>query len=200
MSWVAPQPTSLGAVVVMALGFALFVASLGLVRLRLRHPGRSKGGHGAPRSMLGVAIQSLGFLAVGVGPIVATLAPGSPAGLAQAALVLALMGLTIGLFAAAAHAMGHNWSIVARTRSDHALVTWGPFALVRHPIYVALFAMLLAMALAFGHLRGLVPGVPLYWIGTWLRVAEEERLLRLRFGPTYDAYAARVKRFVPGLL
>jgi protein-S-isoprenylcysteine O-methyltransferase Ste14 len=149
---------------------------------------------------LGVAIQCLGFFFVGYGPVVPTLAPGSPVGLVQAAAVLGLMGVTIGLFAAAAHAMGRNWSIVARMRTDHDLVTWGPFALVRHPIYAALFAFLLAMALAFGHWRGLIPGVPLYWIGTWLRVAEEERLLRKRFGASYDAYAARVKRFVPGVI
>ena len=42
-------------------------------------------------------------------------------------------------------------------------------------------------------------GVPLFALGTWIRVAEEERLLRRHFGEAYDAYAARVPRFVPGL-
>ena len=32
-----------------------------------------------------------------------------------------------------------------------------------------------------------------------LRVAEEERLLRACFGDAYEAYAHRVKRFVPGI-
>jgi len=31
-------------------------------------------------------------------------------------------------------------------------------------------------------------------------VVEEERLLRAHFGPAYDEYAARVKRFLPGLI
>jgi protein-S-isoprenylcysteine O-methyltransferase Ste14 len=56
------------------------------------------------------------------------------------------------------------------------------------------------MALAFGHWRGLAIGVPLYWIGTAIRVREEEKLLRAQFGQAYETYAARVKRFVPGLI
>jgi protein-S-isoprenylcysteine O-methyltransferase Ste14 len=90
--------------------------------------------------------------------------------------------------------------VVARTRSDHELVTWGPFAYVRHPIYSALFVWMIGMAVAFGHVWGLIAGVPLYWIGTLLRIREEERLLHARFGAGYEAYAKRVKRFLPGII
>jgi protein-S-isoprenylcysteine O-methyltransferase Ste14 len=96
--------------------------------------------------------------------------------------------------------MGRNWSLEARTREDHELIVSGPFALIRHPIYTGMFAFLLAMAIAFGHWRGLILGVPLFWIGTMMRVTREEKLLRAQFGTSYDAYAARVKRFVPGLI
>lgn len=126
--------------------------------------------------------------------------PATPLAIGEAAAVLGLMALAIALFVGATRAMGRNWAIVARTRGDHELVTWGPFARIRNPIYTGLFAFLLAMALAFGHWRGLVLGVPLYWIGTWMRVRREEALLRAQFGVAYDAYAARVKRFVPGLV
>jgi protein-S-isoprenylcysteine O-methyltransferase Ste14 len=199
MDWVQPEPTSQTALGAMALGFAVFLAALFLAR------GRSKA---APKvaekrssgSMLGVLVQVLGFAAVGFGPILASLAPASPLALGEAAAVAALMALTIWLFFASSRAMGRNWSIVARTREDHELVTWGPFATIRHPIYTALFAYMIAMAIAFGHWRGLIVGVPLYWIGTWMRVVQEEKLLRAQFGAAYDAYAARVKRFVPGLI
>ena len=95
--------------------------------------------------------------------------------------------------------MGRNWSVVARTRSDHELVTGGPFAHVRHPIYTALGLFLVGLAIATGNAARLLIGLPVYAIGTWLRIAEEERLLRAMFGARYDDYAARVKRFVPGL-
>src|SRR3569623_742661 len=95
--------------------------------------------------------------------------------------------------------MGKIWSLVARSRSDLILVQTGPFALVRLPIYVALFLFMCAMSLAFGHTRNLVVAVPVFAFGTWMRIRQEERLLRDMFGGEYDAYAARVKRFVSGI-
>jgi protein-S-isoprenylcysteine O-methyltransferase Ste14 len=78
-------------------------------------------------------------------------------------------------------------------------VTAGPFAHIRHPIYLALFLSMLALAVAFGHPLHLLLSVPLYAMGTGLRVIEEERLLREMFGRAYDDYAATVRRFVPGI-
>ncbi len=86
------------------------------------------------------------------------------------------MLFTVLLFVSASRAMGRNWSLIARTRSDHELITSGPFALVRHPIYLALFVYLFAMALGFGHWRGLIPGVPLFILGTLLRTTQEEKI------------------------
>lgn len=197
IAWIAPQPTGMPALVAIWTGFAAFVVLL-LVAAGRR--GKKSGERRAGRSWLGVAIQAIGFVVVGYGPIRVALASDSALAIAQAAVVVTLMVLCVGLFLTASRAMGRNWSIVARTRSDHELVTEGPFAWVRHPIYTGLFAYLLAMAIAFGHWRGLILGVPLYWIGTMLRVFQEERLLRAQFGSAYDAYARRVKRFVPGIL
>lgn len=196
---IAPQPVSQLGLTVMALGFFAFLAALILTRVRSAR-GERVAEKTSQRSMIGVGVQMLGFVLVGAGPIMATLDPDSRLAWIEAGAVLALMALTVGLFVAAARAMGRNWSIVARTREDHELVTSGPFALIRHPIYTALFAFMLALALAFGHWRGLILGVPLYWFGTWQRIAEEERLLRAQFGAAYDGYAARVKRFVPGVI
>jgi protein-S-isoprenylcysteine O-methyltransferase Ste14 len=196
---IAAQPTSHAALVAIAAGFAVFLIALARARgrgARAERVAETK----SPASIAGILVQMLGFLLVGYGPIRATLAPGSALALGEAGAVAVLMAAMTWLFAASTRAMGDNWSVIARTRDDHQLVTWGPFAAIRHPIYTGLFAFLLAMALAFGHWRGLALGVPLYWLGTWLRVAAEERLLRARFGTAYDAYAARVKRFVPGVV
>ncbi len=196
---VHPEPTSQASLGVMAACFIIFGGALLLARARSdKAPKVAEKKSGS--SMAGVFIQMLGFIAVGIGPIQASLTPTSPAALSEAVGVAALMLTAITLFFSASRAMGKNWSIVARTREDHQLVTWGPFAAIRHPIYTGLFAYMLALALAFGHWRGLIVGVPLYWLGTWMRVQREEKLLRDQFGAAYDAYAARVKRFVPGVI
>ena len=193
------SPTSLTAMETMAIGFAVFLLSLGAARKRGGKAERVAEKRSTV-SIIGVVVQMIGFALVGLGSIDASIDPLSTLALAQAGIVAVLMAITVGLFVSASRTMGRNWSIVARTREDHELVTTGPFALMRHPIYTGLFAFMIAMAIGFGHYRGLILGVPLYWIGTWLRIVQEEKLLRAQFGAAYDAYAGRVKRFLPGLI
>jgi len=171
-----------------------------LVMLKSGGPQDEAGSKRSWLSILGIAIQTLAFFLVGFGQLTIGYSASSFDAIEQAGATLLLTGFTCWLFAASKRSLGRNWSIVARTRAEHELVTWGPFAYVRHPIYSALFVWLLAMAVAFGHYWGLIPAVPLYWIGTILRIREEERLLRAQFGTDYDAYAKRVKRFLPGIV
>ena len=63
--------------------------------------------------------------------------------------VALLIGGAVALFVWASRTMGAEWAIVARTRADARLVTAGPFAYVRNPIYVALGLFMLAMAVVF---------------------------------------------------
>lgn len=176
-------------------GFAFFVA-LAVARSRRR---RESGGTRSSRSIAGIVVQGFGIALVFAGPVNVRLDPLGTAALGEAAVVALLMAASVGLFVWSSRVMGRNWSLVARTRSDHELVTSGPFAYVRHPIYVAMAMTMLAASIALGHERALLIGVPLFAIGTWLRISEEERLLRAMFGATYDAYAAGVSRFVPGV-
>jgi protein-S-isoprenylcysteine O-methyltransferase Ste14 len=187
---------------IVALGAAVIAwIGLGSAMLASRRS-RASEGAGARRnvaSIFGIVLQGIGIGAAWYGPIHVprsitqqTWIEGAPAAL------LALSGL--GLFVWAAAAMGANWSLVARTRSDHELVQSGPFALVRHPIYLALLLLTIAVAMAAGHAWNLIVAVPLYVIGTLSRIGIEERLLKEAFGPRYEDYARRVKRFVPGII
>ncbi len=75
------------------------------------------------------------------------------------------------------------------------LVTNGPYGLVRHPIYVALWAF--AWAGVADHLTVLSAAMGLLVAaGLLARMVLEEDLLRSRF-PEYAAYAKRTKRVVP---
>ena len=198
MTMLRSDPVGLPGLAAFAAGFLLFI--LGLIAAR-RRAGREARGNAtrSRRSMLGILVQGCGIGIAGFGPVDVALDPLGTRALVEAAAVGVLMAITAGLFYWASRTMGRNWSIVARTRDDHRLVETGPFALIRHPIYVALFLLTLAMAIAYGHVAQLVYAVPLFVIGSWLRIGEEERLLRAMFGTAYEAYAGRVKRFVPGV-
>lgn len=192
-------PVGLPGLAALALGFLAFLLAVIVARAKR---GETDGATSrrSLRSMIGIAIQGVAFLLISFGSGNAMLDPLSPLALIEAAAIALLMAAAVWLFVWATRTMGRNWSIVARTRADHELVTTGPFAYVRHPIYSAMALILLALAIGLGNEWRLIVALPLYALGTWLRIAEEEKLLRAMFGPAYDGYAARVARFIPGLL
>jgi protein-S-isoprenylcysteine O-methyltransferase Ste14 len=93
----------------------------------------------------------------------------------------------------------HHIGVISRTRSDRLgpLVTTGPFALMRNPLYLGNIALWVGFALT-ARLPWMVPvvimilGFEYHAIVRW-----EERLLEARRGDEYRAYAARVPRWVP---
>ena len=194
-----PDPIGLPGLAAFMLGALAFVLAVFAARGRRAGDGEA-GATRSPASLLGVALQAVGIAIAGVGPQRLTLDPMSMAALSEAAAVALLMTGAVGLFAWASRTMGRNWSIVARTRADHALVQDGPFHFLRHPIYTGMALFMVALAIALGHTRQLPLAAPVFALGTALRVRIEEGLLRRQFGDAYDAYAARVKRFIPTLL
>ena len=191
-----PDPIGLPGLAALALGFACFAIALLIARRQGSVTGREAGASRSFASTLGILIQGFGIFIAGFGPQRLGLDPLSLAALGEAAAVGLLMAGAVVLFGWATRTMGRNWSIIARTRADHALVQDGPFALVRHPIYVAMAMIMVALAIATGHGRQLLLAAPVFVLGTAVRVRIEERLLRAMFG---DGYATRVRRFVPGL-
>lgn len=149
------------------------------------------------RSQLGVLLQSVGIGLAGLGPARPTLAPLSGAGLLGTAGVFLLMSGSIGLFAASSRALGKNWSIVARTRSDHELVRNGPYARVRHPIYLGMLLFLFALSVALGHWMQLLVALPTFLLGTAIRTRIEDGLLERSFGDAFRDYRRSTPAIIP---
>lgn len=114
-----------------------------------------------------------------------------------AGVALAVGGIAATFYAQVA--MGTSWRIGVDASERTALVTTGPFALVRNPIFAAMLptalglAMLVPNWLALTGMVGLAVALQLQ-----VRVVEEPYLLRTH-GDSYAAYAARVGRFVPAI-
>jgi protein-S-isoprenylcysteine O-methyltransferase Ste14 len=112
-------------------------------------------------------------------------------------LVLAVAG--IGLTFYAQVAMGASWRIGVDPAERTQLVTTGPFALVRNPIFAAMLPTALGLTLLVPSWVALVGFVGLVVaLELQVRVVEEPYLLRAH-GSTYATYAARVGRFLPGV-
>jgi protein-S-isoprenylcysteine O-methyltransferase Ste14 len=97
----------------------------------------------------------------------------------------------------AARRLGKQWSIAARVVEGHELITDGPYAFVRNPIYAGMFGLLVATAIVYSRWYVLLPAAPLFLLGTSIRVRIEERLLREFFGEQFEEYARRVPALFP---
>jgi protein-S-isoprenylcysteine O-methyltransferase Ste14 len=77
------------------------------------------------------------------------------------------------------------------------LVVAGPYRWVRNPMYVAGLLIIGGQAALYAEPR-LLAYAAAFWAATHaFVVGYEERALRRRFGAAYDAYRARVPRWVP---
>ena len=96
-----------------------------------------------------------------------------------------------------ARTLGKQWSLVARIVSDHELVQHGPYASVRNPIYLGMFGLLIQTGVVLTIWWAFLPAIVVFVIGTCIRIAEEEQILRRQFGAHFDQYARRVPSLIP---
>ncbi|MFH8252654.1 methyltransferase family protein [Microbacterium sp. B2969] len=104
-----------------------------------------------------------------------------------------------------AFALWNGWALWLMARHETALLPGGatstildrgPFRVSRNPLYLGLIALDVALALLWPSFWALVLtplGIAALW---WGAVAPEERYLHDKFGDEYDAYRARVRRWL----
>ena len=75
------------------------------------------------------------------------------------------------------------------------LMTGGPYAIIRHPMYIAELALWLGWAILYGSIPVLIGLAVLGAVVAWL-APREERALEAKFGEVYRQYKARVPRWL----
>jgi len=110
-------------------------------------------------------------------------------------LGVALTALGVGFAVWARMALGSNWGMPMTVRENPELVTGGPYAFARHPIYTGVIFALVGSALVMG---------PSWFVIFVFMVAyfvisarREERDMVERFPEAYPAYRARTRMLVP---
>jgi protein-S-isoprenylcysteine O-methyltransferase Ste14 len=89
-------------------------------------------------------------------------------------------------------------SATIEVAADQAVISSGPYSVVRHPMYAAALLMLLATPVALGSWWALLMFVPLCAVIVW-RLKDEERFLSANL-PGYGEYRAQVRRrLIPGV-
>jgi protein-S-isoprenylcysteine O-methyltransferase Ste14 len=168
-----------------------------------KKPESAKASKRAPKSILGIVLQGVGFGLIWALHRTPFLSPFiDELYILNVILQILAILLAIGsvwMANAAIKELGKQWSFQARLVEDHKLVTGGVYQIVRHPIYAAMLGKLLATGIILSHWLVLIIAVVIFFIGTKIRTIAEEKLLRDAFPDEYDEYATRVPAFVPFL-
>ncbi|MGP0019602.1 MAG: methyltransferase family protein [Candidatus Sulfotelmatobacter sp.] len=195
------RPTSLALATLFAV-ILCWLIHIGILLLRKRPPKASE----TKRDRLatvGIVLQMCGYFLVWFQP------PGQPflppvaalsgiLGMLFSVFVVALAAGSSWLSASAIRTLGKQWALPARLVEGHKLITVGPYAYVRNPIYTAMLGMLIATGLAMEHWIAEVVAVVVFSVGMAIRVRSEEKLLRAAFGQEFEDYARRVPVVIPG--
>lgn len=113
-----------------------------------------------------------------------------PVGLIVIAAALALLFTAIIQFRLA------KTQLLPTSEFNNALVTGGVFALTRNPMYLGMVVFCLGAALWFGRIPMLAAPVIMFAIANWVFIPFEEEKMRRQFADTFDAYTARVRRWL----
>lgn len=122
--------------------------------------------------------------------------PESPPAAVAAGLALLVAGAALNL--AGRLALARNWGNQILVYEDHALITAGPYALVRHPLYASLGWMFLGAALVYANRAVWLASLLVFIPAMYYRAALEERALAAAF-PEYADYRREVGMLFPKL-
>jgi protein-S-isoprenylcysteine O-methyltransferase Ste14 len=161
---------------------------------------RMRGGPTAetePKQKLIMALTSLGFVALIVLPALDHRFAWSrmPTYVAVAGDVLVALGFIAVLFVFKENSFS---SATIELAPDQKVISTGPYALVRHPMYAGALVLLLGIPLALGSWWGLLIVAAMLPALIWRLIDEEDFLAKNL--PGYVAYQTNVRyRLIPGL-
>ena len=148
------------------------------------------------RSLIFVSAQTLMFLQLfNIFQLFYAQGPALSSNLARfTGIILAIIGTTLAIWAKLT--MKKSWGPPAQheIQKQKKLVTTGPFAYTRNPIYVGLLLHFFGFELALENYLALlvIPFAYLFYRAALI----EEKLLEKHFGKEYQIYSSRVHRFI----
>jgi protein-S-isoprenylcysteine O-methyltransferase Ste14 len=80
--------------------------------------------------------------------------------------------------------------------ANRKLVTSGPFAKTRNPMYVGLVLATLGIALWIGAWSMLLAPIAVFATANWVHIPFEEEKMRRQFGASFNAYASKTRRWI----
>ncbi|MFO7697447.1 MAG: isoprenylcysteine carboxylmethyltransferase family protein [Anaerolineae bacterium] len=188
---------TLGAVV----GLGTLAVAIGAMFRSVSRPAQYTEGHA--RSLLRIPVLGV-FTVLFAGALVILWRPLPWAPAAWLRLALALAGLALiilgtGLYLWGLWTLGVSFApssgMGVRLQAGHRLVTDGPFAYMRHPMYLGVILTCVGTLPLYLTWASLALAVTMF--GLVVRARREERVLEAQYGAEWRRYAARVPAWLP---
>lgn len=96
--------------------------------------------------------------------------------------------------------LGRNWSASLEIREDHNIIDKGVYKYIRHPMYTSIWISVLAQPLLLPNYIAGLSGIISFALLYFLRVKNEEAMMKKEFGQDYEEYMQRTKRIIPFIL
>ena len=90
------------------------------------------------------------------------------------------------------------WSFASLVKNEQ-LTARGPYVMVRNPMYLGRYFLILGFIVATGSYVAIVAYTVFYWFYMANRVRREEKRLSQLLGEPYRAYCGAVNRFLPNV-
>jgi protein-S-isoprenylcysteine O-methyltransferase Ste14 len=116
--------------------------------------------------------------------------------IAWAAAAITVLGVLFAIWARV-H-IGKYWSSTVALKSEHQLIRSGPYARIRHPIYIGIILAIAGTSLAVGRYAAIL-ALAIYVVAFWFKARKEEALLAGEFGPAFEDHRRSTGFFLPKL-
>ena len=150
-----------------------------------------------PLVILGMSAFFIAIAILGWRPLPIQLTPPLRAAASLFGAILLLCG--IALYIWGLHSLRSMFApssgFAVRIQAAHKLITSGPYAHLRHPMYLGVILATLGTLFLYWTWTGLFFAIAMF--GLIVRARREERLLADEFGAEWEAYAARVPMWLP---
>jgi protein-S-isoprenylcysteine O-methyltransferase Ste14 len=108
--------------------------------------------------------------------------------------ILAFIGVIFWIWSQAV--LDKYWSPQLQIQKEHKIITTGPYRVIRHPIYTAMFIWVIGLSLFTANMIfALLAVLTISFL--ILRVPKEEKMMIEQFGDEYKKYMQNTGRFFP---
>jgi protein-S-isoprenylcysteine O-methyltransferase Ste14 len=108
--------------------------------------------------------------------------------------LFALIGVVFWIYAQTI--LGRYWSPQLQVQKEHKIITAGPYRVIRHPIYTAMFIWVIGLAIFTANMVFALLALLTIMV-LILRVPKEEKMMLEQFGDEYKKYMQITGRFFP---